>query len=188
MDAAIEAVETIKQKKEEEVKKLDDALEILQGVVLGNANQEGEPIKVDEEVENIPGPFDTVAESVEEEVVENVPGPFDTVPESVEESVTASGPFDTVPESVEESVTASGPFEEEPVNTTEINDNKPEEEGIIENTLSGITDAFSPKPAAQQGGKRKNRKSRKGLRTKRFRGGYRRKTRRGRRNSRRLRK
>jgi hypothetical protein len=135
MDAAIEAVETIKQKKEEEVKKLDDALEILQGVDLGNANQEGQPITVDEEVENI-----------------------------------------------------SGPFKEEPVNTTEINDNKPEEEGIIENTLSGITDAFSPKPEAEQGGKRKNRKSRKGLRTKRFRGGYRRKTRRGRRNSRRLRK
>ena len=184
MDAAIEALETIKQKKEEEVKKLDDALEILQGVDLGNANQEGEPIKVDEEVENIPGPFDTVAESVEEEVVENVPGPFDTVRESVEESVTAPGPFD------EELATAPGPFEEEVANTTKTVEDKPKEEtGFIENTLSGIKDAFTPDTVEEvKGGKRKNRKSRKGLRTKRFRGGYRRKTRRGRRNSRRLRK
>lgn len=188
MDAAIEAVETIKQKKEEEVKKLDDALEILQGVDLGttvsNDNVEPKEVIVDNQYENV------TDEVVGNQLDETVAGPFDVqapIPGPLDEEVVPDvvEAIDVEEQLYEPKPDVPGPFD--PIQE-EINDNKPEEEGIIENTLSGITDAFSPKPAAQQGGKRKNRKSRKGLRTKRFRGGYRRKTRRGRRNSRRLRK
>lgn len=60
---------------------------------------------------------------------------------------------------------------------------------FIPNTLSDIKEAFTPtQDEVQKGGRRKNRKSRKGLRTKRFRGGNNRKSRKGRRNSRRIRK
>ena len=73
---------------------------------------------------------------------------------------------------------------------------QPKEEGLGEtfnNMVKSTKDLlFSPKKPEeqlpQQGGKRKNRKSRKGLKTKRFRGGNNRKSRKGRRNSRRLRK
>ena len=75
---------------------------------------------------------------------------------------------------------------------------EPKEEGLGEtfnNMVQSTKDIlFSPKkpedeaPQPQQGGRRRNRKSRKGLKTKRFRGGNNRKSRKGRRNSRRLRK
>ena len=72
---------------------------------------------------------------------------------------------------------------------------EPKEEGLgetfnnmVESTKDMLFPAKKEEPEAQKGGRRRNRKSRKGLRTKRFRGGNNRKTRRGRRNSRRLRK
>ena len=199
MEDAIKAVEAIKQKKEEDVKKLDDALEILQGVDLGNVG----PVEVEPEVEE---PVVEAEPEVEETLVEPEVEETPVEPE-VEEPV-----FEAEPELLESPVEPEGtPFDE---NQEENKDNvippvsdlkelqemnsqiqQPKEEGLGEtfnNMVESTKDMLFPQKKeeseAQKGGRRRNRKSRKGLRTKRFRGGNNRKTRRGRRNSRRLRK
>jgi len=202
MENAIKAVEAIKQKKEDDVKKLDDALEILQGVDLGSVA----PVEVEPEVEESVIELEPEAEEpvVEAEPEVEEPG-VDAEPE-VEEPV-----VEAEPESPIEAEPEGSPFEDNqeenkdtvvpPVSELkelqEMNSQlqEPKEEGLgetfnnmVESTKDMLFPAKKEEPEAQKGGRRRNRKSRKGLRTKRFRGGNNRKTRRGRRNSRRLRK
>ena len=141
-------------------------------VEVGNSEQKSvdeveasAPGSVDEAEASATGPFDEEA---------SAPGSFDEVEAS------APGPFEEVEAS------APRPFEKVAV-PKPLEANQQEEKGFIANTISGIKKAFE-ESTQQAAGRRRNRKSRKGLRTKRFRGGKNRKTRRGRRNSRRLRK
>jgi len=219
MRLAINAIEDVKYAEKKKIEKLQEAIQILQGVDLGDAttnndSNENVPIdneeinkadeigsgpfaeaydveKVEEESESdnaIQGPFDEVEESESDNTIQ---GPFNEAEKSASDNA-IQDPFDEVeaaPESVDElekpvpesDDAAKGPFDEEVANNKET----VEKPTFIENTLKDIRDAFTP---TQQAGRRRNRKSRKGLRTKRFRGGKNRKTRRGRRNSRRLRK
>ena len=208
MNEVIEAVERVKEKKQEEVAKIEQAIKLLEGVndeiaITNNDSNYNVPIdneeinkadeigsgpfaeaydveKVEEESESdnaIQGPFDEVEESPSDNAIQDEVDEVEAAPESVDELEKP------VPESGD---AAKGPFDEEVANNKETVEKKPT---FIENTLEDIRNAFAPPPApAQAAGRRRNRKSRKGLRTKRFRGGKNRKTRRGRRNSRRLRK
>ena len=206
MNEVIEAVERVKEKKQEEVAKIEQAIKLLEGVndeiaITNNDSNYNVPIdneeinkadeigsgpfaeaydveKVEEESESdnaIQGPFDEVEESPSDNAIQDEVDEVEAAPESVDELEKP------VPESDD---AAKGPFDEE------VTNNKVEgTPTFIENTLKNIKDVFAPAPAPEQAaGRRRNRKSRKGLRTKRFRGGKNRKTRRGRRNSRRVRK
>ena len=221
MNEVIEAVERVKEKKQEEVAKIEQAIKLLEGVndeiaITNNDSNYNVPIdneeinkadeigsgpfaeaydveKVEEESESdnaIQGPFNQAEESPSDNAIQ---GPFDEVEESASDNA-IQGEVDEVeaaPESDDElekpvpesDDAAKGPFDEEVANNKEIDEKKPT---FIDNTLETIRDAF--RPPEQAAGRRRNRKSRKGLRTKRFRGGKNRKTRRGRRNSRRVRK
>ena len=201
MEDAIKAVEAIKQKKEDDVKKLDDALEILQGVDLSSAA----PVEVEPEVPESP-----VAAEPESPVEAEPEAPVETEPESPVEAE-PEAVVEAEPEAPVEAEPEGSPFEDNQEENTdtvippkselkEIQDlninneiQKPKEEGFgetLNNMVESTKEYFSPKTENEEkkGGKRKNRKSRKGLRTKRFRGGNNRKTKKGRRNSRRLRK
>ena len=207
MEDAIKAVEAIKQKKEDDVKKLDDALEILQGVDLGSAA----PVEVEPEVPESPveAEPESPVEAEPESPVEAEPeSPVEAEPESPVEAEPES-PVEAEPEAPVEAEPEGSPFEDNQEENTdtvippkselkelqEMNSQlqEPKEEGLGEtfnNMFESTKEYFSPKTENEEkkGGKRKNRKSRKGLRTKRFRGGNNRKTKKGRRNSRRLRK
>jgi hypothetical protein len=193
MEDAIKAVEAIKQKKEDDVKKLDDALEILQGVDLGSiapvelAPEVPEsPVEVDPEVPESPVEAEP---EVPEEIIEAEP----EVPEETLEAASEGSPFEDNQEENKDTVIlpVSELKEIQDINN-EIQEPKEESFGESFNNMVETTkDFFSPKKPedeVKKGGKLKNRKSRKGLRTKRFRGGNNRKSRKGRRNSRRLRK
>jgi len=188
MEEAIQAVERVKEKKQEEVEKLEQAIVLLQGVDGGIATDENEDVIQDVPFDNEElNEVDEIGTEVVDEVEEELP-----IVDEVEEELPI---VDEVEEElpIVDEVATPGPFDDAQANTTETGQDKPEDKpkedpGFIANTLSGIRDAFTSNVNEVKGGKRKNRKSRKGLRTKRFSGGYRRKTRRGRRNSRRLRK
>lgn len=204
MEDAIKAVEAIKQKKEDDVKKLDDALEILQGVDLGSiapvelAPEVPEsPIEVEPEVPESPVEAEP---EVPEEIIEAEPEvPEETleaepeVPKETLEAAPEGSPFEDNQEENKDTVIL--PVSElKEIQDMNNENQEPKEEGFGK-TLNSMVEStkdmlFSPEKTKepQQGGRRRNRKSRKGLRTKRFRGGNNRKSRKGRRNSRRLRK
>jgi hypothetical protein len=198
MDKAIEVVNEIKEKTEGDIDKLEKALEILKSVDIRAAA----PAEVEPEVEE---PVVEVEPEVEEPVVEVEPEVQEHVVEAEPEAPEApESPVEVQPESEgspfevkEENNDADIPPVSELKELQDMNNEmkEPKEEGFGEtfnNMVESTKDLlFSPKKEeseAQKGGKRRNRKSKKGLRTKRFRGGNNRKTRKGRRNSRRLRK
>jgi len=200
MEEAIQAVERVKEKKQEEVEKLEQAIELLQGVKAEPKNPiEEQPEPFDKVVKNTSGPFNADLEREENADLEREENADLEREENadlereenadLEREENADEQFDEVLENAPGPKSpALGPVDEVEALPKTGEANPKEDPGFIANTLSGIRDAFTPKVENVKGGKRKNRKSRKGLRTKRFSGGYRRKTRRGRRNSRRLRK
>jgi hypothetical protein len=121
--------------------------------------------------------------------------PFDAnaVPESPQPDanvVPEENPFDV---NAEEGIPPTSELKE--IQDMNNENQEPKEEGfgetlnsMVESTKDMLFPQKKEESEAQKGGRRRNRKSRKGLRTKRFRGGNNRKSRKGRRNSRRLRK
>jgi len=187
MDKAIEVVNEIKEKTEGDIDKLEKALEILKSVDIRAAA----PAEVEPEVEE---PVVEVEPEVQEHVVEAEPEAPEAPESPVEVQPESEGsPFEVKEENNDADIPPVSELKELQDMNNEMKE--PKEEGFGEtfnNMVESTKDLlFSPKKEeseAQKGGKRRNRKSKKGLRTKRFRGGNNRKTRKGRRNSRRLRK
>ena len=202
LETGAEKLHSDAEKLKSEAGPIKQALEILENYKNGNA----EASEVQPEVPETPFevqpevPFESEPQVPESPMEVQPESPFEAEPES---------PFEAEPESPME-VQPESPTEVQPENSTDTvipptselkeiqdmnNENQqPYEEGFGEtfnNIVDTTKDFFSPKKPeneVQKGGKRKNRKSRKGLRTKRFRGGNNKKTRKGHRNSRRLRK
>jgi hypothetical protein len=146
------------------------------------------PVEVATESEEAPLEVATESEEAPAEVItESEEAPVEVATESEE------NPFEAVENNTDTVIPPKSELKE--IQDLNINNEiqEPKEEGFgetLNNMVETTKEYFSPKTENEEkkGGKRKNRKSRKGLRTKRFRGGNNRKTKKGRRNSRRLRK